>query len=149
MVSYNYGTRLRQYRKKIWADHALDLSRFVLDTDDNAMRAALVDQQTQADLLYGLSLFGSIGHDPQVFKQRIPEELMQESKFYQLECERITRETTVRHILTLLKRQFRTETVNALTPAIQNINDLQRLEQLLVAASETQNIETFAQMLHE
>ena len=74
---------------------------------------------------------------------------MQESKFYQLERDRITRETTVRHILTLLKRQFRTETVNALTPAIQNINDLQRLEQLLVAASETQNIETFAQMLHE
>ncbi len=115
----------------------------------DATRAAPIDQQTQADLLYGLSLFGSIGHDPQVFKQRIPEELMQESKFYQLECERITRETTVRHILTLLKRQFRTETVNALTPAIQNINDLQRLEQLLVAASETQNIETFAQMLHE
>ncbi|RKU24057.1 hypothetical protein C6503_02225 [Candidatus Poribacteria bacterium] len=115
----------------------------------DATRAAPIDQQTQADLLYGLSLFGSIAHDPQVFKQRIPEELMQESKFYQLERERITRETTVRHILTLLKRQFRTETVNALTPAIQNINDLPRLEQLLVAASETQNIETFAQMLHQ
>jgi len=121
-----------------WAQECID-----------ATRAAPVDQGTQADLLYALYLFGSIVYDPQVLKRRIPEALMQESKGYQLERERITQETTVRHILTLLKRQFRAETVNTLTPAIQNINDLQRLEQLLVAASETENIEAFAQMLHE
>ena len=34
-------------------------------------------------------------------------------------------------------------------PAIENIDDLQRLEQLLIAASEARNIESFAQMLHE
>ena len=50
----------------------------------------------------------------------IPEELMPESKTYQRQmeraAERVTRETTIRHILTLLKRQFRPETVNALNP---------------------------------
>ena len=78
---------------------------------------------------------------------------MQESKTYQRLVERIDKRAekraTVRHILALLKRQFRPETVNALTPAIENIDDLQRLERLLIAASEARNIESFAQMLHE
>ena len=74
---------------------------------------------------------------------------MRESKGYQYLMERAEKRATVRHILTLLKRQFRPEAVNALTPAIENIDDLQRLDQLLIAASETRNIESFEQMLHE
>ena len=115
----------------------------------DATRATPVDQQTQADLFYGLSLFGSIGHDPQVFKQRIPEELMRESRFYQLEREIILREATINHISMVLKARFPVDIVNALTPIIQKIGDVQRLEQLLIAASEAQNIESFEQMLHE
>ena len=111
----------------------------------DATRATPVDQQTHADLLYGLSLFGSIGHDPQVFKRRIPEELMRESKFYQL----LLRETTIEHIIALLKKRFQTEDVSALTPALQNINDLERLKQLLLVVPDTQSLEAFAQMLHE
>ena len=111
--------------------------------------AAPVDQQTQADLLYALYLFGSIVYDPQVFKRRIPEELMRESKGYQLERERILRENTIENTLALLKRRFHTEEVSALTPALQNINDLERLQQLLVAVPEMQSLEAFAQMLHE
>ena len=106
-------------------------------------RAAPIDQQTQADLLYGLSLFGSIAHDPQVFKQRIPEELMQESKFYQL----MLRENTIEHIIALLEQQFHTETVRALTPMLQNIEDLERLKYLLLAAARVPNIEAFTQEL--
>ena len=113
----------------------------------DATRAVPVDQQTQADLLYAISVFGSIVYDPQVFKRRIPEELMQESKFYQLEHEKITRETTIRHILALLEQQFHAEAVRALTPAIQNIDDLQRLEYLHLAAARVPNIEAFAQEL--
>ena len=104
-----------------------------------------VDQQTHADLLYGLSLFGSIGHDPQVFKRRIPEELMRESKFYQL----MLRENTIEHIIALLEQQFHTEAARALTPMLQNIDDLERLKELHLAAARVPNIETFAQMLHE
>ena len=104
-----------------------------------------VDQQTHADLLYGLSLFGSIGHDPQVFKRRIPEELMRESRFYQL----MLRENTIEHIIALLEQQFHTEAARALTPMLQNIDDLERLKELHLAAARVPNIETFAQMLHE
>ena len=115
----------------------------------DATRATPVDQQTQANLLYALYLFGSIVYDPQLFKRRIPEELMRESKGYQLEAERIARETTIRHISAVLKTKFSTDVVNALTPVIQNINDLQRLEELHTAAAKVQNVEAFAQMLHE
>ena len=65
----------------------------------DATRAAPVDQQTQADLLFALYLFGSIVYDPQVFKRRIPEELMRESKGYQL----MLRENTIEHIIALLE----------------------------------------------
>ena len=77
------------------------------------------------------------------------EELMRESKFYQRQVEKITRETTIKHILTLLKSEFQAEAVNALTPSLQNITDLQRLEQLLLAATKVQSLDAFAQMLRE
>ena len=74
---------------------------------------------------------------------------MQESKFYQRQRERIIRENTTKHILTLLEQQFHTDAVRALTPIIQNISDLQRLEELHIAAVKAQNIKTFTQMLSE
>ena len=126
----------------------MDLERWVQECVD-ATRAAPVDQETQADLLYGIYIFGSVVTDAMLFKRLILEELMRESKGYQYLMERAEKRATVRYILTLLKRQFRPEAVNALTPAIENIDDLQRLEQLLIAASETRNIESFARMLHE
>ncbi len=126
----------------------MDLEHWVQECVD-ATRATPVDQQTQADLLYAISLFGSIVYDPQVFTQHIPEELMRESKFYQRQQEKIARETTIKHILALLEQQFHTEAVRALTPAIQNIDDLQRLEYLHLAAARAPNIEAFAQELVE
>ncbi len=72
---------------------------------------------------------------------------MQESKFYQLIRERIVRETTIKHISSVLKVKFSADIVNALTPIIQNISDLQRLEELLTAAAKGQNIEDFTQLL--
>ncbi len=110
-------------------------------------RVTPVDQQTQADLLYALYLFGSIAYDPQLFKQRIPEELMRESKGYQLEREIILRENTIENTLDLLADQFHAETVSALAPALRKITDLQKLKQLHLAAARVQNIEAFAQKL--
>ena len=110
-----------------------------------ATRAAPVDQQTQADLLFALYLFGSIVYDPQVFKRRIPEELMRESKGYQL----MLRENTIEHIIALLEQQFHTETVRALTPMLQNIDDLERLKELHLTAARVPNIEAFTQELIE
>ncbi len=78
---------------------------------------------------------------------------MQESKTYQLLCEklskRLARETTIENTLALLERRFAVEAVRTLIPALQSITDLQKLRQLLLEAAEVQNIEAFEQMLNE
>ncbi len=115
----------------------------------NTTMAAPVDQETQGDLLYATSLFGCVVHNSELYVRLIPEELMRESKFYQHQMEKAARETTLKNTLTVLNRKFPAEAVNALTPEMQNIDDLQRLEQLLIAAAEARNLDTFTQMLHE
>ena len=72
---------------------------------------------------------------------------MQESKFYQRLRERIIRENTIDHISVVLKTKFSTELVDALTPALQDIDDLERLEDLYLQAIHTQSIQAFAQKL--
>ena len=74
---------------------------------------------------------------------------MRESKTYQRQQEKIAKETTIENTLALLADQFQSETVSALTPAIRNVNDLQKLKQLLLAAARVRNIEDFTQMLYE
>ena len=106
-------------------------------------RAAPVDQRTQADLLHGISVFGGIIYNAELLNRLIPEELMLESKTYQL----MLRKNTIKHIIALLEQQFHTEAVRALTPMLQNIDDLERLEELHLAAARVPNIETFAQKL--
>ncbi|RKU18949.1 hypothetical protein C6501_01985 [Candidatus Poribacteria bacterium] len=109
----------------------------------NATCAAPVDQRTQSDLLYALYLFGGIVYDSELFERLIPEELMQESKTYQRQVRKITIENT----LDLLQDQFHAEAVSAITPALHNINDLQKLKQLHLAAAKVQSIEAFMQLL--
>ncbi len=89
------------------------------------------------------------GYTYKLLDRLIPEELMLESKTYQRQMEKAARETTLKNTLTVLNRKFPAEAVNALTPEMQNIDDLQRLEQLLIAAAEARNLDTFTQMLHE
>ena len=126
----------------------MDLEQWVQECVD-VTRAAPVDQQTQADLLYGIYLFGSVVTDAVLFERLIPEELMRESKGYQRQRERILRETTINHISVVLKAKFSADIVNALTPLIQNVSDVRRLEELLDAAAKVQSIEAFTQMLSE
>ena len=74
---------------------------------------------------------------------------MQESKTYQRQLERMRREATIENTLELLADQFHPEVVRALTPMLQNTDDLERLKELHLAAARVLNIEAFAQMLHE
>ena len=78
---------------------------------------------------------------------------MQESKTYQLLCEKLsekyTKEATIENTLALLERRFAVDAVSALTPALHSVNDLQKLKQLLLEAAEVPNIDAFAQMLNE
>ncbi len=115
----------------------------------DATRTAPVDQRTQADLLFAISLFGSLVHNPELYKRLIPEELMQESKFYQLQREGFFRENTIDNTLALLQDRFHPEAVSAVKPVLYSIEDVQRLKQLLLAASKVPNIETFSQLLCE
>ena len=70
-----------------------------------------------------------------------------EGKAEGIEQER--RESAIRHILVVLKTKFSADTVNILTPAIENIDDVERLEELLPTAVEAESLETFARILHE
>ena len=126
----------------------MDPERWAQECID-ATRAAPVDQQTQADLLYGIYLFSGVVYNSELLDRLIPEELMRESKTYQRQQEKIARETTIKNTLAVLNRKFPADAVNVLTPTIQNIEDLQRLDQLLIAAAEARNLDTFTQMLQE
>ncbi|MDE0323009.1 MAG: hypothetical protein OXN27_03735 [Candidatus Poribacteria bacterium] len=83
--------------------------------------------------------------------QSMAEVLFEEGKIQGIEqgIEQERRESAIRHILVVLKTKFSADTVNILTPAIENIDDVERLEALLPAAVEVQSLETFAQILHE
>jgi len=126
----------------------IDIERWV-QACVTATRAAPVGQETQADLLYGISVFGGIVYNAELLDRLIPEELMLESKTYQRQMEKAARATTLKNTLTVLNRKFPAEAVNALAREMQNIEDLQRLEQLLIAAAEARNLDTFTQILHE
>ncbi len=126
----------------------MDIERWIQQCID-ATRSAPIDKQTQADLLYGIYLFGGIVCNSELLEQLTSGVLMQESKTYQLLCERITIEATIENTLALLEDQFQAEAVNAVTPALRSVDDLQKLKQLLLEAAKVQNIETFAQMLNE
>lgn len=88
-------------------------------------------------------------HNAELLERLIPEGLMQVSKTYQRQRERILRENTINHISVVLKAKFPADIVNALTPVIQNISDVQRLEELHYAAARGRNIEAFVQLLNE
>lgn len=59
------------------------------------------------------------------------------------------RESTIRHILVVLRTKFSADIATVLAPAIENINDVERLEALLPAAVEAENLEAFARTLRE
>ena len=120
----------------------MNLERWVQECVNTTMTVP-IEQRIQADLLYAISIFGCIVHNTELYQRLIPEELMRESKFYQL----MLRENTIEHIIALLEQQFHTEAVRALTPMLQNIDDLERLKELHLAAARVPNIENFAQKL--
>lgn len=59
------------------------------------------------------------------------------------------RNGTIASILTLLGIRFQSDAVQALKPTLDTIDDLSRLKELLIAASDAQSVEAFTQILHE
>ncbi len=54
---------------------------------------------------------------------------------------------TIQSIMALLEMQFQPDAVHVLKPTLENINDLQRLGELLLTASRVDSLETFMQIL--
>jgi len=131
--------------------------------------AAPVEKAVRDDLVATLGILSVLAYKKELVNELIKEEIVQESTFFQEHLERATkrltqealdqglqqgikqerRESTIRHILIVLKTKFSADIVNVLTPAIENISDVERLEQLLPAAVEAQSLEAFARALQE
>ncbi len=127
------------------------------------IQAAAVDKPTRSTLLFALSLFGSLVHNPQLFEEMISEEMMQESPFYELimqrgiergieqgmerGMERGARETTLENTLTVLRARFPNANINTVQPHLEAIADLNRLKQLNLEASLVPDFETFQRQL--
>ena len=138
-----------------------------------AAETAPVEKAMRDDLVATLGILSALAYDTELVNQLIKEEIVQESTFFQEHLEKATkrvtqealeqgieqglqqgieqerRESTIRHILVVLKTKFSVDIVNALTPAIENISDMERLEALFPAAVEAQSLEAFARVLHE
>ena len=146
---------------KAWVDKCIDTTL-----------AAKVDNKTRSTLLFALSLYGSLAHPKELFKNPLTEAIMQESPFYHEVIERgkeeginigearginigeargITlgaRQTRIESTLDILGVRFPNADVNALKPQLEAITDLDRLKQLLLNASIAKSLDDFQQSLN-
>lgn len=117
----------------------------------SATRAAPVDADVRATLLFGLSIFGSLAHNVELFHKFISEEVLMESPFYEevikrwLEqgIERGAREATIENTLTVVTERFPFADIVELKSRLEGISDIDRLKQLGVAASLVSSFEAF------
>ena len=117
----------------------------------SATRAAPVDADVRATLLFGLSIFGSLAHNIELFHKFISEEVLMESPFYEevikrwLEqgIERGAREATIENTLTVVTERFPFADIVALKSRLEGISDIDCLKQLGVAASLVPTFEAF------
>ena len=59
------------------------------------------------------------------------------------------KEATLKSLMTVLNVKFHVEAARALTPALENIDDLERLEELLLTAVKVGSLEAFTAKLFE
>lgn len=120
---------------------------------------AAVDEEMRATLLFGLSVFGSLAHSPDMFQRLISEEIMRESPFYEqmmkrwLEegkqkgieqgIERGARETTIENTLAVIAERFPFAEITPLRSTLEAIADLNRLKHLSLTASLAPSFEAF------
>ncbi len=156
------------------APKGMDSNRW-LEKCIDATASASTDQHTRDILLAALGIFGGLVYEPQLIKQFLPEGIMQESPFFQHVIQEATTEAkkeaykegmeqgikngkeqgveqgekkgTIQSIMALLENQFQPDAVQVLEPTLEGIDDLQRLRELLLAASQVNSLETFMQFL--
>ena len=110
-----------------------------------------LDAPIRNNLLLDLWVMGGLVHEPQAIANLFPEDIMQESSVYQYIIEKGRaegieqgrREASVDSILQLLNVRFDANAGPILKPALEAIDDLQRLKDLLREAAETPSLEAF------
>ena len=85
--------------------------------------------------------------------QEFPFEQRRREKFIEQGIEQgITqgaKEATLKNLLTVLNAKFHVEAVQAIDPTLQDIDDLQRLEQLYLTAVNAKTLDAFTEVLFE
>ena len=121
---------------------------------------AAVDAETRATLLFGLSLFGSLAHSPDIFRKFISEEIMRESPFYeqvmkrwleegkQQGIEQGTRKATIENTIAVVTERFPSADTAALQSMLEAISDTECLKALSLTASLAPSFEAFQYKLH-
>ena len=133
----------------------------------DAIATSRADEGTQHLLFEAAGVLGGLAHDPHRIRHFLPEGIMLESAFVQLYMEEARDEGRAEGraegrnegrneggikaltdaILALLGTQFHPEAVQTLQPKLAEIKDLQRLQQLHLAAARSESLEAFMQHL--
>ena len=128
-----------------------------------------IDESARGDFLAGLSVLGGLVHDREMIANLISKEglmdLIRESSFAQYLIEQEIEEnkeqwlkqgieqgekkSTIADILEVLEIRFSLSETHSLSDRIADIDDLQRLKQLLRAAIQATSLEAFERMLDD
>ncbi len=81
--------------------------------------------------------------------QKSPFGQRRREKFIEQSIAQVSKEATVKSLMTVLNAKFHVEAVRALTPALENIDDLERLEVLLLTAVNVGSLGAFTEKLSE
>lgn len=115
--------------------------------------AVSIDVPNKAEFLGSLAILGNLIHDSQTILDMISEETMQHPHIVDYVApqayERGKKENTREKILELLTLRLKSEDAQTLKPALEAIDDIQRLNQLFQAAMQVETLEEFRQALND
>ena len=109
--------------------------------------AAPVDAQTRGTLFFALSTLSSLVHDLTFLQRLISEEMMQEFPYITHLKEQGAREMAIKNIQSVLTKRFPQSDVQPIEQALESIQDIDRLTELLLTAINTPSVEMFLQAL--
>ena len=103
-----------------------------------------------------MTTLSSLVHDLTFLQRLISEEMMQESPYYEIVIQRGVergvqqgaRENSINNILSVLTERFPNSDVQPVAEALESIEDLDRLTELLRRAVKTPSIDKYLQGLH-
>jgi predicted transposase YdaD len=116
-----------------------------------------IDVPNKPEYLGSLAVLGNIVYDPQTILEIISEETMQQSSIaeylapeaHEQGLQQGAQETIRENILETLVFRLQPEVAQTFKPALESIDDLQRLKQLFRAAMQVETAEDFKQALNE